>query len=287
MPSAVAAATDVFPTPPFPVKTMILTGQRYRTHSGAQLLQSHCHMDMRIDELGKRAGVPTRTIRYYTQQGLLHPPRLQGRVGYYDDRHLDRLRLIKELQEKRFLPLSVIKSVIRHYESGENLETMLAPLDILYQPRWDATDQTEFTRAELAREANVHESVVDAAEDMGFLFPTRKGREKRYTTDDVHMLDVARRWIELGISRDLGRLYRESLEEISQMQIEAFNRSIVAPLVKEKLPPEQTRERLLTGFEEMSAVFNELVAMLHRKVLQQIVESHAAQDVDGDVNARR
>lgn len=71
------------------------------------------------------------------------------------------------------------------------------------------------------------------------------------------------------------------------MQIEAFNRSIVAPLVKEKLPPEQTRERLLTGFEEMSAVFNELVAMLHRKVLQQIVESHAAQDVDGDVNARR
>lgn len=241
--------------------------------------------EMRIDELSRRASVPTRTIRYYTQQGLLSPPRLQGRVGFYDERHLERLRLIKELQEKRFLPLSVIKSVIRHYESGENLETMLAPLDILYQPRWDATERTEFTRVELAREAGVAESVIDAAEDMGFLFPTRKGREKRYTTDDVHMLDVAKRWIELGISRDLGRLYRESLEEISQMQVEAFNRSVVAPLVKEKLAPEEMRERLLSGFDEMSNVFNALVALLHRKVLQKVVESQAAQDAEASRGA--
>jgi DNA-binding transcriptional MerR regulator len=232
--------------------------------------------DMRIDELARRAAVPTRTIRYYTQQGLLNPPRLQGRVGFYDERHLDRLKLIKELQEKRFLPLSVIKSVIRHYESGENLETMLAPLDILYQPRWDATDQMRYTRAELAREAGVPESVVGAADDMGFLFPTGNGRDRRYTTDDLHMLGVAKRWIELGISRDLGRLYRESLEEISEMQVAAFNTSVVAPLVKEKLPPEEMRERLLSGFEEMSGVFNELVALLHRKVLQKVVESHAA-----------
>ncbi len=77
--------------------------------------------EMRIDDLAHRAGVPTRTIRYYTQQGLLEPPELRGRVGFYDDTHLDRLRLIKELQEKRFLPLSVIRSVIRHYESGRNI----------------------------------------------------------------------------------------------------------------------------------------------------------------------
>jgi DNA-binding transcriptional MerR regulator len=237
-------------------------------------------MDMRIDDLGKRAGVPTRTIRYYTQQGLLHPPRLQGRVGFYDERHLDRLRLIKELQEKRFLPLSVIKSVIRHFEAGENLETMLAPLDILYQPRWDVTERSEFTRAQLAKEAGVAESVVDAAEEMGFLFPAGKGRDRRYTQDDVHMLDVAKRWLDLGISKDLGRLYRDSLEKISEMQIESFNRSVVAPLAKEKLGAEETRERLLSGFESMATVFNELVALLHRKVLQTVVESHAAAEAD-------
>ena len=234
--------------------------------------------EMRIDDLAKRAGVPTRTIRYYTQQGLLTPPSLRGRVGYYDDSHLDRLRLIKELQEKRFLPLSVIRSVIRHHASGANLETMLAPLDILYQPRWDASDQTDYTRVELAAAAKVDPSVVDAAEDMGFLFPVRRGRERRYSPDDVAMLDVAARWLDLGLPRNLGRLYRESLEEISRMQVEAYNRSVVAPLSKEQIAPEVARERLLEGYQAMATVFHQLVALLHRKVLQRSVEAMAAAD---------
>ncbi len=234
--------------------------------------------EMRIDELARRAAVPTRTIRYYTQQALLNPPRLQGRVGFYDERHLDRLRLIKELQEKRFLPLIVIKSVIRHYESGSNLETMLAPLDILFQPRWDATGRNDFTRVELAKAAGVDESVVEAAEGMGFLFPSRSGRVRRYTQDDVHMLGVAKRWLCLGIPRSLGRLYRESLEEISQMQVSAFNESVVAPLANKRLTPEETQKHLLDGYEAMADVFNQLVSLLHRKVLQKVVESQAANE---------
>jgi DNA-binding transcriptional MerR regulator len=235
-------------------------------------------MEMRIDELAQRAGVPTRTIRYYTQQGLLASPRLKGRVGYYDERHLDRLRMIKELQEKRFLPLSVIRSVVRHFEAGADLETMLAPLDMVFQPRWDATERREFTRTELAREAGVDTTVVDAAEDMGFLFPVRRGRERRYTSDDVQMLGVAQQWLELGIPRSLGRLYRDSLEEISNMQVRTFNENVVAPLSTEQLSPEEARERLLDGYRTMSGVFNQLVALLHRKALQKAVESYAADE---------
>jgi DNA-binding transcriptional MerR regulator len=238
--------------------------------------------EMRIDELARRAGVPTRTIRYYTQQGLLNPPTLRGRVGFYDDQHLERLRLIKELQEKRYLPLSIIHSVIRHYESGTNLETMLAPLDIVFQPRWDATERKEFTRADLAQTAGVDTSVVDAAEEMGFLFPTGRGRERRYTQDDVHMLEVAQQWLKLGLPKRLGKLYRESLEEISQMQVRAFNQSVVAPLAKEQLEPDVARERLLEGYQAMANVFNQLVALLHRKVLQKSVESFAADDLAAD-----
>lgn len=236
-------------------------------------------MQMRIDDLAQRAGVPTRTIRYYTQQGLLPSPKLKGRVGYYGERHLDRLRLIKELQEKRFLPLSVISSVVRHFEAGADLETMLTPLDIVFQPRWDAAERREFTRAELAVQAGVDDAVVDAAEDMGFLFPVRHGRERRYTADDVHMLGVAAQWLELGIPRSLGRLYRDSLEEISKMQVKAFNSSVVAPLAGEHLAPEDAQERLREGYRKMSGVFNQLVSLLHRKVLQKVVETNAAQEL--------
>jgi DNA-binding transcriptional MerR regulator len=230
---------------------------------------------VRIDELAQRAGVPTRTIRYYTQQGLLPSPRLQGRVGYYEERHLDRLRLIKELQEKRYLPLSVIKSVVRHFEDGADLDTMLAPLDMVFAPRWDASDGREFTRDELAAEAGVDASVVDAAEDMGFLFPNRYGRDVRYTVDDAHILAVAREWLDLGLPRSLGRLYRESLEKISRMQVRAFDERVVAPLSAEQLAPEVMRDKLMDGYKDMSRVFNQLVGLLHRKLLQKAVERYA------------
>ncbi len=227
---------------------------------------------MRIDELSQRAGVPTRTIRYYTQQGLLPSPKLRGRVGHYDERHVDRLRLIKELKEKRYLPLSVIRSVVRNYEAGVDLDTMLVPLDMVFAPRWDASDRREFTRDELAVEARVDVSVVDAAEEMGFLFPTRR---RRYTLDDVHMLEVADEWLKLGLPQSLGRLYRSSLEKISRMQVRAFDDSVVAPAREADLPPDETRERLMDGYRDMSRVFHQLVSLLHHKLLQKAVESYA------------
>jgi DNA-binding transcriptional MerR regulator len=235
-------------------------------------------MEMRIDELAQRAGVPSRTIRYYTQQGLLAPPALRGRVGYYSPSHLDRLRLIKELQEKRFLPLAVIRTVIRNYEAGADLEAMLAPLEMVFAPRWDASDATDFGRDELAKQAGVPEHVVDAADEMGFLFPRRRGRERRYTRDDVHMLEVADRWLELGLPRELGRLYRDAFEKISRSQVRAFNQAVVLPIAAEELPPDETRQRLLDGYQAMSQTFGRLVSLLHRKLLQQAVESYAETD---------
>ncbi|HVL81422.1 MAG TPA: MerR family transcriptional regulator [Actinomycetota bacterium] len=237
--------------------------------------------EMRIDELAQRAGVPSRTIRYYTQQGLLAPPKLRGRVGFYTEAHLDRLKLIRELREKRFLPLSVIRQVVHRFESGEDLETMLTPLDIIFAPQWDDSPG-ELTRAELASEAGVTEEVVVAAEEMGFLFPVRRGRELRYTADDMHMLEVANQWLNLGLPTELGRLYRRSLEQISKLQVQAFQDSIVAPLAGRDVSPEQAREALVRGFKDMARTFDRLVNLLHRKLLQKAVESYAASRPDAE-----
>ena len=38
-----------------------------------------------IDELARAAGTKVSTIRLYQQRGLLPPPAIEGRVGYYDD----------------------------------------------------------------------------------------------------------------------------------------------------------------------------------------------------------
>ncbi len=51
-----------------------------------------------IDELSEATGVSSRNIRYYQTRGLLPPPEVTGRLGYYDRRHVERLALIQELQ---------------------------------------------------------------------------------------------------------------------------------------------------------------------------------------------
>jgi DNA-binding transcriptional MerR regulator len=60
-----------------------------------------------MDELVALSGFSRRTIRYYIQERLLDPPAGRGRGGFYYDSHLDKLRLIRSLQEKN-LGLSAI-----------------------------------------------------------------------------------------------------------------------------------------------------------------------------------
>ncbi|MCU0600637.1 MAG: TetR family transcriptional regulator [Desulfobacterales bacterium] len=50
----------------------------------------------KISELEKLSGLPRRTIHFYIQSGLLHPPLKTGKtMSYYDDGHLQKLMLIQ------------------------------------------------------------------------------------------------------------------------------------------------------------------------------------------------
>lgn len=55
-----------------------------------------------IDELARRSGMTVRNIRAHASRGLLPPPRLRGRTGYYGAEHLARLQLIQGLQQQGF-----------------------------------------------------------------------------------------------------------------------------------------------------------------------------------------
>lgn len=93
--------------------------------------------EMRLDDLARAAGVASTTVRLYQTKGLLAPPRLQGRTGWYDDSHLRRLRLIARLQDEGF-SLAGISSLLEAWESGGGIDALVgveAQLDdMLGQP---------------------------------------------------------------------------------------------------------------------------------------------------------
>src|SRR5207247_5295502 len=71
-------------------------------------------MEYRIEQLARTAGVAVDTIRFYQGKGLLEAPRREGRVTWYGDGHLARLRRIRELQQRGFT-----LTVIQRFLAGE------------------------------------------------------------------------------------------------------------------------------------------------------------------------
>ena len=87
----------------------------------------------RIDELARKAKVASTTVRLYRSKGLLAPPRLEGRTGWYDESHLTRLRLIARLQADGY-SLAGIGDLLQQWEQGRSLDAVIgveAGLDAL------------------------------------------------------------------------------------------------------------------------------------------------------------
>ena len=81
-------------------------------------------LKLTIDDLAQRAGTATSTVRLYQSKGLLPPPVKEGRVGYYGDGHLARLRLIARLQEAGF-SLAGIGQLLDASDQGRSLGEVL------------------------------------------------------------------------------------------------------------------------------------------------------------------
>jgi len=97
-----------------------------------------------VDELARASGLNTSTIRLYRHRGLLPAPKMEGRIGYFDDGHVARLRLIGELRERGF-SLAAIKDLVNTWESGHDLDEILGMERALARP----ADVETLTRAQL------------------------------------------------------------------------------------------------------------------------------------------
>lgn len=70
-----------------------------------------CEGTWRIEELARRTGMTVRNIREHQSRGLLQPPTLHGRVGFYGPGHAARLDLVKRLQSEGFTLESIGRMV--------------------------------------------------------------------------------------------------------------------------------------------------------------------------------
>src|SRR3954453_17250950 len=82
---------------------------------------------LKISELSERSGVPVATIHHYLREGLLpEPVKTSRNMAYYPPEFVDRLRVIKQLQEERLIPLKVIRELLDRGDSDpDRLRAMI------------------------------------------------------------------------------------------------------------------------------------------------------------------
>ncbi|WP_425245455.1 MerR family transcriptional regulator [Streptomyces sp. NEAU-NA10] len=120
--------------------------------------------EYRTEELAREAGITVRTLRFYRERGLLPPPRREGRIAWYDDHHLARLRTITALLERGHT-LNGIAELADALDQGRDVADLLGV---------DAPTEEEpvrLTPEELAArfEGQVTPENLAAALDLGYL----------------------------------------------------------------------------------------------------------------------
>ncbi|MBC2869476.1 MerR family transcriptional regulator [Streptomyces mexicanus] len=77
-----------------------------------------------MEELARLAGITVRTLRFYRERKLIPPPRREGRIAWYDDHHLARLRTITALLERGHT-LNGIAELAEAFDHGRDVADLL------------------------------------------------------------------------------------------------------------------------------------------------------------------
>src|SRR6266550_8092192 len=175
-------------------------------------------MEYRIEQLARAAGVAVDTIRFYQGKGLLDSPRREGRVTWYGDSHVDRLKRIKELQQRGFT-----LTVIQRFLAGE-----LEPSDesLVAAVTHPGSPQT-LTLGELAERSGVAAPLLASLQSAGLLVPVETGDEPLYPVEDLEAIAAGMKLIAAGVPlsalMELGRDYSAAVDRTARQAVELFD----------------------------------------------------------------
>ena len=198
---------------------------------------------MTIDELAREAGVTTRNIRAYQTRGLLPSPRMEGRVGYYDEGHLARLRYIANLQERGF-SLAAIQCLLDAWEEGRGLNDVLGFEEALTAPWSDESPERVSVEWLLERfpEAMDDLSLVQRAVTLGLLTEV----DGQFEAPSPRLLRIGAELVAAGVPlaavlEEYERLVTDA-DRIACRFVDLFESNVWEPFVEAGMPPERLAE---------------------------------------------
>ncbi len=224
--------------------------------------------DLTIDELARETGFTVRNVRSHQTRGLLPGPEMRGRVGYYGDEHVERLRLIQQLQEDG-LPLRLVERLLM--ERADAADRLLALRRTVLAPMQDDAEPSVASAKELLeRFGRLPDDAFRRAIEEGMVVPRADGS---FTIPNPALLDTADEVVSHGVP--IERAIRVT-SQVKQLCEEAA-RSFVELIVDEVWEPFDQAGRPEDQWPQIAATIDQIRPLAAEIFLQLLPPAIAAE----------
>jgi DNA-binding transcriptional MerR regulator len=222
---------------------------------------------LKMRELSEASGVSPGTIKHYLREGLLpEPVRTSRNMAYYPPEFVDRIRLIKQLQEERFMPLKLIKGVL---DKDPDRARRLVELEDRLLERALEGEEKRVSATELRRRYDMPKEALDRLAELGVVSPSSRG----YTASDVRIVEAVSRFRASGVDEQIGftvydtLLYKRAMEALVKEEVHVLMDRLAG-----QVDAEQAADLIASGAEPL----RDLIGALHAKALVAELERQRA-----------
>jgi DNA-binding transcriptional MerR regulator len=227
--------------------------------------------DLTIEQLAAEVGMSVRNIRNHHSRGLLPPPDVRARVGYYNSEHVARLRLILDLQADGF-NLTAIERLLSGSDGlAQRLLGLRKAVTTPFQP-----ETTEIITAdELTKRFGEPDAKdIERVRKLKLLVPLGEGR---FEAPSPTLLDAAEQVMALGISLhaalSLVERVSNNCESISRAFARVYLKELWEPFEKAGQPDEQWQE-LIDAIDSLRPLASEaLLALFKQKMAAELEDT--------------
>jgi DNA-binding transcriptional MerR regulator len=225
--------------------------------------------ELTIEQLAHQTGMSVRNIRNHQSRGLLPPPEVRARIGYYGPEHVARLRLIQEMQGEGF-KLSAIERLIG--EHGVDADRFVGLRQAVTAPLAAETPEV-LTREELTeRFGTDDDKLLAKAQKLGLLIALG---EERFEAPSPALLRAAEDVLGRGIPLSAALAAIEKLNRNAKASARAFVRLFLDELWKpfdEAGRPDERWPEMTEAIEQLRPLASEALNATFRLTLTEEIE---------------
>lgn len=243
------------------------------------MAKAEAETELTIDELAHETGMTARNIRAHQSRGLLPPPKVRSRTGYYGRDHIARIGLIQEMQNQGF-NLKAIERLLEMGATGSSEEAL--QFERALMAPFGTEEHEVITTQELEQTfgSPLDSKLVAKAEKIGSI--VRLG-DDTWEVPSPTLLKAARELVSLGIPLNhalaVGEAINKHTTAIAKEFVRLFVKDVLDPLRKGDRLAEQDLAATAAAIDRLRPLASEAVLASFGQVMTDAVEKQVEREL--------